>query len=311
LKIEKLISDLFQQTGNCAQPESLYIHHITKPEMKLFALILPFLALIIACQKDDTDPAEEIKNVLKTDNALQKVGDYPSVYSILEEASLTSLRDAYGKRNPYMYTGLNNFGFCGFEESDFHRNIPPDTRMEIDEESAAEIFNQFIIKNFAHLGLADSTQSLPGTVNSDDIPSDNSIGWSFESVNQFVNNIEVLDSRIVMHILNGNMLSCIGNWYPHINIPEVFTISADRAKEMLGGRTVVHYSIAGEPFYVTIQTSDLDNSAVRNVIVPVKDEKSIMLRVTWEINIPGPVYYKIYVDVMTGEIVMAVPTIIS
>jgi hypothetical protein len=36
-----------------------------------------------------------------------------------------------------------------------------------------------------------------------------------------------------------------------------------------------------------------------------------MLRVTWEFNIPGPVYYKIYVDVMTGEIVMAVPTIIS
>jgi hypothetical protein len=312
LKIEKLISDLFQQTGNCPQPESLYMHPIIKPEMKLFALIFPFLALFIACQKDDTDPAEEIKNVLKTDNALQSVGDYPSTFPVIEGSQLKPVQEAYRKSNPYMYTGLNNFGFSGFDETDFTRDVPyPNGRLPIDEEQATGIFNEFITKNFKHLGLADSTQNLQGTVNSDCITADTCIGWSFESVNQVAGGMEVLDTRIVMHIFNGEMFSCTGNWYPGVIIPDEFTVSADQAKQKLNGRTVVHYSMSGEPFYVTIHQSDIDNSGTRNVIIPVKDEKSIMLRVTWEFIFQDPVYYKIYVDVMTGEIVMAVPTIIS
>ncbi|HLO60698.1 MAG TPA: hypothetical protein VK179_18250 [Bacteroidales bacterium] len=280
--------------------------------MKLFALIFPFLAIIIACQKDIPDPAEEIKNVVKADNTLQKIGDYPSIYPVIDKTQLKPIQEAYAKRNPYMYTGITSFGFCGYEETDLNRSVPfPDKRLAIDEDKASRIFNIFIKENFALLGLSDSLQNLPGNVNSDCLQSDTCMGWSFESVNQFVGDMEVLHSRIVMHLFNGQMFSCTGNWYPVINIPEAFTVPAGKAKELLNGRTVVHYSIAGEPFYVTIQTSDLESSAVTNVIVPVKDERSIMLRVTWEINIPGPVYYKIYVDVMTGEIVMAVPTIIS
>lgn len=74
---------------------------------------------------------------------------------------------------------------------------------------------------------------------------------------------------------------------------------------------MTHYDIAGKPYYVKITTADLEKSTSKLKIYPIKDAKKIELRVTWEINIPTPVYYKIYIDVMTGEIIAKEPTIIS
>ena len=45
-------------------------------------------------------------------------------------------------------------------------------------------------------------------------------------------------------------------------------------------------------------------------IYPVKSDDKIQLFVTWKIYIPD-VYYIIYIDVMTGEVIASEPTIIS
>jgi hypothetical protein len=58
-------------------------------------------------------------------------------------------------------------------------------------------------------------------------------------------------------------------------------------------------------------TADIDKSTIGLKILPITADDKIELRVAWLINIPGPVYYKIYVDVMTGEIIGQEPTIIS
>jgi Zn-dependent metalloprotease len=104
---------------------------------------------------------------------------------------------------------------------------------------------------------------------------------------------------------------CYGNRYPHIYIPGKFTFSQQKAKERLVNRVVSHYTIAAQKYDVKISASDIDKSSTRLVVYPVTKEDRIELRVTWEINIPGPVFYKIYVDVMTGEIINEEPTIIS
>lgn len=63
--------------------------------------------------------------------------------------------------------------------------------------------------------------------------------------------------------------------------------------------------------FTQISSSSGYNGAIGWSILPVNNDDMIELRVGWLFNIPGPVYYKIYIDVMTGEIIGQEPTIIS
>ena len=104
---------------------------------------------------------------------------------------------------------------------------------------------------------------------------------------------------------------CAGNWYPEVYIPGHFNIDRDKAKSSLLNHIVWNSTIAGVPYSATVTAASLAASTTRLVILPLITDDKIELRVTWQINIPGPVYYIIRVDVMTGEIVSEEPTIIS
>ena len=61
---------------------------------------------------------------------------------------------------------------------------------------------------------------------------------------------------------------------------------------------------------MTITSIDLEESEIDLKIIPKEIENRIELRLCWEIYIPG-VHYKIYIDVMYGNIIYQIPTMIS
>jgi hypothetical protein len=54
----------------------------------------------------------------------------------------------------------------------------------------------------------------------------------------------------------------------------------------------------------------LQHCTAKLMIVPITTDEKIELCVTWQINLDAPLYYLFYIDVMTGEIIREMPTII-
>jgi len=61
---------------------------------------------------------------------------------------------------------------------------------------------------------------------------------------------------------------------------------------------------------MTITAKSLETTEFSKLIYPLKTADKIELRVVWVVSIPE-VFYVIYLDVMTGEIVGGYPTIVS
>jgi hypothetical protein len=116
---------------------------------------------------------------------------------------------------------------------------------------------------------------------------------------------------ILIHLTNGIVTSCYGNWFPEIFIPTEFNVNQTKAKADLNGKVVSHYTFGGTEYSVTISKTDIDKSTIGLKVIPIETDDKIELRVCWQIHIPGPVYYIIYVDVMTEAIIGQEPTIIS
>jgi hypothetical protein len=232
--------------------------------------------------------------------------DYPSTYFELPTNVLSTMRTSLSSNYPYLKTSVNQFGFC-YWPNDYIDTNPPSIPDLLTEVVANQLARNFIsgqpaetgIKNLDDLVFA-KTYSLSGGIH-----------WVVVTPNQKTNNIEVLSTEVVVRITNGALVSCEGNWFPVIYIPDKFNFNESGAKTTLIGKDVTHYNIAGEKYYVTITKPDINNVSGELKIVPIKTNNKIELRVTWMFNIPSPVYCKVYTDVMTGEIILQVPTIIS
>jgi hypothetical protein len=80
------------------------------------------------------------------------------------------------------------------------------------------------------------------------------------------------------------------------------------AKTLLNHRVMSFTDFGGSPFYMVISTEDLNSASIKPAIVPLNLGDSIQLRVTWEVYV---LFHKVYVDVMTGEIVFDICMLIS
>ena len=199
-----------------------------------------------------------------------------------------------------MTTSLNEFGFTDYSGDPLSADSPP-PQDPLTESGAIGVVKNFVSRNRSETGVRN-----PDDLNFTQIFTNpgygGAEGWILRSSNQKVDTIEVMYSEILFHITNREVTFCIGNWYPYIYIPGNFHVGQNRAKSSLLNKVVTHYSMAGEPYYVTISASDIEKSTTGLKILPLVTDDKIELRVAWLINIPGPVYYKIYIDVMTGAI---------
>ena len=235
--------------------------------------------------------------------------DYPTTYYILSSGALSKQRSEYSSRNPYISSSLNEFGFCGYSGAPLSVTTPPSAGAKTREE-IIDIVKHFVSENRNETGV-DHPDAITFSVASTDTGYNGSVGWYFRTANQRADTIEVLNTSILFHVTNASMTLCCGNWYPEIFIPRKFNISQDVAKNNLIGKVVSHYSFDGTLSQVTIAAADVENSSVNLKIIPAEDDGKIELHLCWQVNIPAPVYYEIYIDVMTGSIIVEEPTIIS
>jgi hypothetical protein len=216
------------------------------------------------------------------------------------------MRNSLVTNYPYLNTSIDQFGFC-YWPIDYTGTNPPPVSISLTETDAIQLAKNFVsthpietgIKNINNLVIA-KVYSLPG-----------SAIWMLVTSNQKVNDIEVLYAQVTIEIKNGSLFACSGNWFPDIYIPDKFNFSESAAKSHLVGKNVTHYDIGGQKYYVNISKPDIDKCSGLLKVIPVKSENKIELRLTWMFDIPGPVYCKVYADVMTGEIIQQTPTIIS
>jgi Zn-dependent metalloprotease len=258
---------------------------------KTLPIILLFSVLLLCCENLDIPK------------------DYPTTYNKLSSSSISQMRASYEVKNPFMVTSLNEFGFCDYLE-DLLNVGTPSIQASITKSEAIEKIKLFISQNSSETGVNNSDDISIYKI-STDTGYGGHIYWHSKTLNQKYDTIEVMNTMILVHLIDGQPHLCVGNWYPNINVPKEFNFSQSKAKSLLKGQKVSHWSFGGDEYIVTISNEDLEKSEIRLKILPVETEDKIELRVCWEINIPGPVYYKIYVDVMTGGIIQQEPTIIS
>lgn len=234
--------------------------------------------------------------------------NYPTVYLKKDSTFISERRSILLKEYTYLNTSIDDFGFCGYSVCDYGRNVwPPSFGYDLSEEQAMDTVLNFISKN----------GDITGVINTSDINFINKEQhsttnlWHFRTRYQKFDTIEVLFTEISINLYYGRPTHCFGNWFPEVYIPATFNYNPTQAKAILLNKEVIHIGFVGNISYELITQESLDSSSVRLVVFPVRSENKIELFVTWEVHLPQPVYYKIYVDVMSGEIIREIPTVIS
>ncbi len=243
------------------------------------------------------------------ENEWFKDPNYPTTYHKIDSDLLSEMISGLYQENEYLRTSLNEFGFCAFThyDGDRYSNSPPIIDA-LTESEAKEIVVDFISKNKAITGINNANDISFSRSHLDTGYASGATSWIFTIADQRINTIEILNSTIIIKVLNGELSYFNGNWYPRVYIPKSFNFSSDEAKSILENKVVEHFGWGG-PFEAVVTQESLDKSSVGLVVYPKKAENKIELFITWTVDIPSPVFYIFYVDVMTGNIISSRPTI--
>jgi hypothetical protein len=226
--------------------------------------------------------------------------NYPTSFNKLPTDTLSRLRSSLSSKYQYLRSTLNDYGFC-YLPDDYIVTNPPSLSNSFTESDAMTLANIFISDHPFETGIQNPEDLTISRSYS--LPSIGVTNWTLVSSYQKVDTIEVLYTEIVFRFQNSELINCEGNWYPNIYIPNKFNFNENSAKIHLVDKKITHYDIGGDEYYVTITKTDIDNSTADLKIVPIIRNNKIELRVTWMVHIPGPVFCKVYVDVMSGEII--------
>lgn len=259
-------------------------------------IVLSILGVFLfACNKED--------NLLYDSN-------YPTTIKALYTKVLEQKRLAFLSQNGFITSSLNEFGFCDLTESTVNNTQPPLTT-PLTELQTIEKAKKFIDQNKEYLGVVEPDKINISKAWSSTGYYDGGTMWRIDTHYQKYDTIQVLFANISILIKNSEVNYCSGNWYPNIYIPEKFNFDREKAKSSLKNKTVWHSDIAGQSHSMKITDQALGTSKINGLkIYPIKSNDKIQLFVTWKIYVPD-VYYILYVDVMTGEVIAQEPTIIS
>ena len=262
---------------------------------------------------DEGGETKEFILEVSMSNSLKAVGyrvfekpdaNYPTTIYRLPAETLLQLRSDFQQRNPYVTSTLNQFSFCsGFGTS---TNIAGG----FTREEAIAAVKEFVARNPEYTGV-----NNPDDLEFRSIGFDGDVNrWRLRTETQKINNIEVFGAEVFFRIQGYTLYECSGNYYPNVYVPEKYTFDMERAKSLLLGKEIIHPTTWTGPRSMGIVTDeDLQKSDVIMTILPlghhIKTDEKIELRVTWNILL-NTLCQRLYVDVMTGEIIFEHPTLI-
>ena len=231
---------------------------------------------------------------------------YPTTIYSVSEGELLQMRNDFAQRNPYFFTSLNQFGFCATGFYVPAKSIPAGS---FTKEEAIAAVKEFVARNPEYTGVSDTNDlhfKSVGLITTD------GLRWKLVAENQTVKGIEVEWTDIVFHTKNRAVEFCNGNHFPYVYVPKKFKFDAEQAKSQLLGKEIFHYNIGGQQYSAGfVTTGHLQQSTTKLIIVPIKTDDKIELRVAWQIYLGSPLHYIFEIDVKTGEIIREMPTIIS
>ena len=231
---------------------------------------------------------------------------YPTTIYRLTEDTLLQMRNDFAQRNPNVYTSLNQFGFCAMLSSSGGNGLPGG----FTKEEAIAAVKEFVIRNPEYTGVS-NPEDLKFRMVDSSIGYNDAVFWGVRTENQSINNIEVDDTEILFHTQSMKLISCYGNHFPEVYVPKKFNFNVERAQYQLLGKEIFHWGWAGQYSAGIVTEKHLQQCTAKLMIVPVETERKIELRVVWQIKLPPPLYYIFEIDVMTGEIIREMTTIIS
>ena len=260
----------------------------------LNALLLAILFLgVIGCKDDPID--EIIEDTL-----------YPTTIYRLSEETLLQMRNDFKQRNPDVYTSLNQFGFCDMLEPGGKNGVSGG----FTKEEAITAVKEFVAQNPEYTGVKNPNDLQFSRIESFTGYND-AIFWNFRTENQIINNIEIDYTGILFQTQNKKLVSCYGNHFPNVYIPKKFNFNIEQAKSKLLGKEIIHWDIGGNPYSLgNVAEEHLQKAFAKLIIIPVTTDEKIELHITWQIYLDS-LYYIFEIDVMTGEIIREIPTIIA
>jgi len=255
-----------------------------------------FGAVLISCDKNEDKWIEE---------TVEEDLMYPTtIYSLSEEILLQMCND-FSQRNPNVYSSLNQFGFCAMRLGGTN-GLPGG----FTQEEAIAAVKEFVACNPEYTGVTNPDDLRIKRISST-IGYNNAVFWHFRTENQTINDIEIVNTEILFHTHNWKLVSCYGNYFPDVYVPEKFNLNIEQAQSLLLGKEIIHWGWGGPYSAGIVTTEHLQQSTANMIIVPVTTDEKIELRVAWQIYLKAPLHYIFEIDVMTGEIIRENPTIIA
>lgn len=262
--------------------------------------ILIFLIIVVclSCEKND-----KIEDIDPTEP------NYPTTINRIDSNLLAQMRYEYHQTNYFVLTSLNQFGFCDCcaDFGSSYGDDPPPVLSDVSESYAKKIVRDFLVLNEKYTGISSIDNFCYLNENYEKIGSN--IFWNFGLTNQIYDSLEVIYTQISIEVENGKVTWCTGNWYPEIYIPEDINYTEEYVRSLFVDTVLCNSDCWGGLWCDTVTNKILDESIIRKVIFPIETNSKIELRVSWEIDIPNPIFYKFYIDVITGEIIHKEPTI--
>ena len=252
-----------------------------------------FGAVLASCDKND-------------DNSGADASTYPTTIYRLPDETLLQMRSDFAQKNPNVYTSLNQFGFCAMLSPGGGNGTPGG----FTKEEAIAAVKEFVARNPKCTGVSNPDDLQFKSITSS-IGYNDALFWDFRSENQVINGIEVDFTEILFHTQNRELVSCYGNYFPNVFVPKKFNFDVEQAKLLLLGKEIIHWGWGGQYSAGIVTTKDLQQSTAKLIIVPITTDEKIELHVTWQINLQAPLYDIFEIDVMTGEIIGEMSTIIS
>ncbi len=239
---------------------------------------------------------------------------YATTYYPLSYGDLQAAKTEYNRINgDQVCSSLDQYGW-----PDGTRVCGEIIRKEItDEGRMITMAKETLLKNREFTEVTDTlglvlsdSRGLNGCVKCDGSEGDIvNIGWRIIFDDQVYQGLEVYNTLFYLWMDTEKVYRIDGHWYPEIHIPELDQISPAKAQEFLIGTEIVWLSKTGDRQVYTV-TSESFLEEVEKIVVPVRDEDSVELRVTWRLGIKGlsedyPSWY-IYVDTSAGETIRTV-----
>lgn len=248
----------------------------------------------------------------------EKVDEYPVIIERLTISDLQVLNQKYHeKNNNLICSTLNEYGFTGYSRVLFPDNVNPClSRNELKKEipfsnSLLYLAKEVLEENAEYTGV-EVTESLvleditslngcticEGDINS--VP----LQWKFTFQPQVINDIEVMDSEILVYMDMNGVNRIWGNWFP-VTDPGFVEFGSVAAKEKALGMKVRYANAKNQIFEQEIAQEHLSGEPELK-FVPIEIEERLEIHKAWVFNVlqenTQEVRWNIFISTVTGDV---------